>query len=331
MGGGGFTMEPENPALDDYVRTLAPAREPRICLLPTAGGDSEDQIRRFHTAFSDKLCEPTHISLFRLGTHPVPLREHLLAQDIIYVGGGSMINLLALWRAHGLDEILREAWQSGIVLAGLSAGSMCWFEWGVTKSVGAPMPARGLGFLPGSNSVHYDGEPERRPVYLSSVASGAIPPGWAVDDGAGLLFRGARRGGGRGLAARRARVPGAGRGRRGGRGGHRAAAAQGAGARGPDGAAGGRGAAGAARRAARPPAGLTRGRDERRHRLGRADVSAGGGRTSIPLSVATVDAQRGIELAAASDPLPTQPPLTLAAAAPTGRMSAWPRRSAPAR
>src|SRR5689334_13704530 len=94
MGGGGFTMEPENPALDDYVRTLAPAREPRICLLPTAGGDSEDQIRRFHTAFTDKLCEPTHISLFRLGTHPVPLREHLLAQDIIYVGGGSMINLL---------------------------------------------------------------------------------------------------------------------------------------------------------------------------------------------------------------------------------------------
>ena len=159
MGGGGFTMEPENPALDDYVRTLAPAREPRICLLPTAGGDSEDQIRRFHTAFSGKLCEPTHISLFRLGTRPVPLRDHLLAQDIIYVGGGSMINLLALWRAHGLDEILREAWQSGIVLAGLSAGSMCWFEWGVTKSVGAPMPARGLGFLPGSNSVHYDGEP----------------------------------------------------------------------------------------------------------------------------------------------------------------------------
>ena len=149
MGGGGFTMEPENPALDDYVRTLAPAREPRICLLPTAGGDSEDQIRRFHAAFDDQLCEPTHISLFRLGTRPVPLREHLLAQDVIYVGGGSMINLLALWRAHGLDEILREAWQAGIVLAGLSAGSMCWFEWGVTKSVGradararARLPAR---------------------------------------------------------------------------------------------------------------------------------------------------------------------------------------------
>ena len=192
MGGGGFTMEPGNPALDDYVLTLAPAREPRICLLPTAGGDSEDQIRRFHAAFDDQLCEPTHVSLFRLGRVPVPLREHLLAQDVIYVGGGSMINLLALWRAHGLDEILREAWQAGIVLAGLSAGSMCWYEWGVTKSAGAPRLTRGLGFLPGSNSVHYDGEPERRAFYLDAMAAGEVPPGWGVDDGAGLLFRGTR-------------------------------------------------------------------------------------------------------------------------------------------
>jgi peptidase E len=192
MGGGGFTMEPGNPALDDYVRTLAPAREPRICLLPTAGGDSEDQILRFRAAFGDQLCEPTHISLFRLGSRPVPLREHLLAQDVIYVGGGSMVNLLALWRAHGVDAILREAWQAGIVLAGLSAGSMCWFEWGVSRSIGRAAAARGLGFLPGSNSVHYDGEPERRPFYLDAVASGALPAGWGVDDGAGLLFRGTR-------------------------------------------------------------------------------------------------------------------------------------------
>jgi len=192
MGGGGFTMEPENPALDDYVRSLAPAREPKICLLPTAGGDSEDQIRRFHTTFRDQLCETSYISLFRLGSKPVPLREHLLAQDVIYVGGGSMINLLALWRAHGLDEILREAWQAGIVLAGLSAGSMCWFDWGVTKSAGRPTLTRGLGFLPGSNSVHYDGEPDRRPFYLAAVADGEAPAGWGVDDGAGLLFRGTR-------------------------------------------------------------------------------------------------------------------------------------------
>jgi dipeptidase E len=183
MGGGGFSMEPDNPAFDDYVLALAPAREPRICLLPTAGGDSEQQIRAFHAAFDDRLCVATHISLFRLGSQPVPLREHLLAQDIVYVGGGSLVNLLALWRAHRLDAILREAWQAGIVLAGLSAGSMCWFEWGVTKSVGQPAAARGLGFLPDSNSVHYDGEP---------VAAGRVPAGWGVDDGAGLLFRGTR-------------------------------------------------------------------------------------------------------------------------------------------
>ena len=103
-----------------------------------------------------------------------------------------MINLLALWRAHGLDQSLREAWHAEIVLAGLSAGSMCWFEYGVTKSRGRPALARGLGLLPGSNSVHYDGEPDRRPVFLDAVASGDVPAGWGVDDGAGLLFRGTR-------------------------------------------------------------------------------------------------------------------------------------------
>jgi dipeptidase E len=192
MGGGGFSMEAEPSVLDDYVLSLAPAREPRVCLLPTAGGDSEEQIRRFHIAFGDRLCTPTVVSLFRLGQHPLPLREHLLAQDIIYVGGGSMINLLALWRAHGLDTILREAWQAGIVLAGLSAGSMCWFEGGITKGLGTPVPAAGLGFLPGSNSVHYDGEPDRRPAFLAAIASGALPAGYGVMDGVGLLFRGTR-------------------------------------------------------------------------------------------------------------------------------------------
>ena len=178
-------MEAEASVLDDYVLSLAPAREPRICLLPTAGGDSEAQIRRFSIAFGDRLCEPSHVSLFRLGHRPVSLRDHLLAQDVIYVGGGSMINLLALWRAHGLDEILREAWHAGIVLAGLSAGSMCWFEHGITNSHGHPTPAAGLGFLPGSNSVHYDGEPERRPAYLEAVASGALRPATASTTASG--------------------------------------------------------------------------------------------------------------------------------------------------
>jgi dipeptidase E len=191
MGGGGFTAGSEDPALDALVLDLTRRPRPRICLLPTAGGDSEHQIRRFYEAYGDRLCEPSHISLFRLGRKPVPLREHLLAQDAIYVGGGSMVNLLAIWRAQGLDAILREAWEQGVVLAGLSAGSMCWFEWGVTTSSGEPQPAPGLGFLPGSNSVHHDSEPARRPVYFDAVRTETIPPGWAVDDGAALIFRAA--------------------------------------------------------------------------------------------------------------------------------------------
>lgn len=191
MGGGGFTAGPSDPALDEHVLALTGVPRPRICLLPTAGGDSEAQIRRFYETYQDRLCEPTHISLFRLGRRPVPLREHLLAQDAIYVGGGSMVNLLAIWRAQGLDRILHEAWRSGVVLAGLSAGSMCWFEWGVTKSLGHPAPSPGLGFLPGSMSVHMDGEPTRLPVCRAAIADGTLPPGYAADDGVALLFRGA--------------------------------------------------------------------------------------------------------------------------------------------
>ena len=191
MGGGGFTMEPENPALDDYVLGLAEGVPmPKICLLPTAAGDGEAQIRQFHATFGARNCEPMHISLFRLGSRPIPLRETLLAQHVIYVVGGSMLGLLAVWRALGLDVILREAWESGVILAGLSAGAMCWFEWGVTKSLGHPAPSPGLGFLPGSMSVHMDGEPTRLPICRASIADGTIPPGYAADDGVALLFRG---------------------------------------------------------------------------------------------------------------------------------------------
>jgi peptidase E len=123
---------------------------------------------------------------------PVDLRALLHAQDVVYVGGGSMRNMLAIWRVHELDAILRECWARGIVLAGLSAGAMCWFRAGITKSRGRAEPVAGLGLLPGSLSVHYDGEPERRPVYLEAVASGAVPEGFGADDGVGLLFRDGR-------------------------------------------------------------------------------------------------------------------------------------------
>jgi dipeptidase E len=188
MGGGGFTMEPANPLLDDFVLSLARSRRPRILFLPTAAGDTTGQINAFYARFEGRGCIPEHLSLFRLADVERPLAEIVLEQDVVYAGGGSMRNLLAIWRAHELDDMLVEAWRRGTVLAGLSAGAMCWFEGGVTRSGGAPAPFAGLGLLPGSLTVHADGEPERLPVWLASVRCGALPGGWALDDGVGLLF-----------------------------------------------------------------------------------------------------------------------------------------------
>ena len=192
MGGGGFTMEPANPLLDDYVLSLARVKEPRILFLPTASGDTTPQINAFKARFTGRTCVAEHLSLFRLRETKRPLRELVLDQDILYVGGGSMRNLLAIWRAHELDDMLVEAWQQGIVLAGLSAGAMCWFQAGLTRSSGPPEPLEGLGLLEGSLTVHTDGEPERLPVWLRCLREGSLPGGWALDDGVGLLFRGRR-------------------------------------------------------------------------------------------------------------------------------------------
>jgi dipeptidase E len=190
MGGGGFTMEPTNPLLDDFVLALAHSQQPRVLFLPTASGDTTAQINAFHARFADRWCLPEHLSLFRLSESRRPLQEIVLSQDIIYVGGGSMRNLLAIWRAHSLDDLLVRAWRGGTVLAGLSAGAMCWFQGGVTRSSGAPEPLEGLGLLEGSLTVHADGEPERLPVWLAAVRDGRLPGGWALDDGVGLLFEG---------------------------------------------------------------------------------------------------------------------------------------------
>lgn len=190
LGGGGFTDEPDDHALEAYIASLTGVERPHVCLLPTASGDPHEQVGRFNAAFRRLGCHPSHISLFRLGDKPLGVADHLLAQDAIYVGGGSMLNLVAIWRAHGLDTILRHAWEKGIVLAGVSAGSMCWFGHGITTSTGAPAPALGLGFLPGSSCVHYDAQPDRRPVYHGCLTKGLMPGGWGIDDGAALVFEG---------------------------------------------------------------------------------------------------------------------------------------------
>jgi dipeptidase E len=192
MGGGGFTMSDRSVALDRLVLTLTGKPVPKVCFLPTASGDGRDQTTRFLERFSGWPCEPSVLCLFHLGRDRIDPREHLLAQDAIYVGGGSMRNMLAVWREHAVDEAMRSAWERGIVLAGLSAGAMCWFEGGITMSGGAPRPAAGLALVEGSMSVHLDGEPERLPAYREAVATGELAPGYAVDNCAALLLHGPR-------------------------------------------------------------------------------------------------------------------------------------------
>jgi dipeptidase E len=192
LGGGGFSMERDSSLLDDYVLSLTGAARPRVCFLPTASGDADHYVVRFYRRFSP-CCEASHLSLFRRdqGTDGVEddLATHLLSQDLIYVGGGNMLSMLGAWRAHGLDAILRKAWRRGIVLCGPSAGSLCWFEQALSAFHGAPRIVRGLGFLPYSNCVHYDAEPERRAEYQRFVADG-MRPGFAAEDGVALHFRG---------------------------------------------------------------------------------------------------------------------------------------------
>jgi peptidase E len=188
MGGGGFSMEPDNPLLDDYVLGLSGKSRPRICFLPTASGDDPTYLVSFYTAFAGK-ADASHLPLFARRGEDV--MTFLLGQDVIYVGGGNTENMLAIWRIHGVDRALRTAWEAGVVLAGLSAGSLCWFETGTTDSFGTTLErlSDGLGFLPGSHCPHYDGETTRRAAYHALVADG-LPGGYAVDDSAALHFVG---------------------------------------------------------------------------------------------------------------------------------------------
>ena len=185
---GGLGEDDEAGRLIRFALSLTGKERPRVCLVPTASSEMPEYIVRFYENLSG-YADCSHVSFF-----PWPradLREHVLAQDAIFVSGGNTANLLAIWRAHGFDEIIREAWEAGIVLAGSSAGMICWFEAGVTDSYGAELDGMrdGLGFLPGSACPHYDGEERRRPVYQELVANG-FPPGIAADDAVALHYVG---------------------------------------------------------------------------------------------------------------------------------------------
>jgi peptidase E len=179
--------------LTDYAIELAGVngRRPRVCFLATALGDDAATVYNFYSAALARGLDPSHLALF-----PMPNVEdvaaHLLEQDVVWVWGGSVAGLLAMWRLHGVDGAIRSAWQAGVVLTGVSAGSICWHEGGTTDSFGPDLRAitDGLGLVPFANGVHYDSEEQRRPLFQSLIADGTLPAGYATDDGAGVLYRG---------------------------------------------------------------------------------------------------------------------------------------------
>jgi len=193
LGGGGFSMEPDNLALDRYILSLRrdPDKEPRVCFIPTATGDSVDYIGRFYSAFEKLPCRPTHLALTNQQT-PDAISV-ILENDIIYVGGGNTREMLAIWRQCGLDQALKQAWQAGKILCGISAGAICWFEQAISDSEveGELHPLKCLGFLPGTASPHYD-EPGRRETFHRCLLSGDVSEGYGIDNSAALHFEGTK-------------------------------------------------------------------------------------------------------------------------------------------
>jgi len=191
LGGGGFSMEPDNLALDRYILSLwrGPGREPRVCFIPTATGDSAGYIDRFYYAFEKLPCRPTHLAL--TNPHNPDPASAVLENDIFYVGGGNTHEMLSVWHQSGLDQALKEAWHAGKILCGISAGAICWFEQAISDSVveGELHPLKCLGFLEGTACPHYD-EPGRRETFHRCLASGDVGAGYGIDNRAALHFEG---------------------------------------------------------------------------------------------------------------------------------------------
>jgi dipeptidase E len=190
LGGGGFSASDDGTsAIDDFLLGLTGKDRPRVCFVPTASGDADGYSQQFETAFAGR-ADTSVLSLFCHEPWGYADPSMLLEQDVVYVGGGSTANLLAVWRLHGLPDLLVQAAAQGVVLAGVSAGMNCWFEGSSTDSFGPLAPlADGLGLIGGSACPHHLGEPGRREKYLGWVADGSLGPGHAADDHVGLLFR----------------------------------------------------------------------------------------------------------------------------------------------
>jgi peptidase E len=179
------------PMIDFAFELAGSPQRPKFCYVGTALGDNPSMTKAVYDAFLGRDLRVTGLAAF-----PMPsvddVRAHLLAQDVVWVGGGSVAGLLAMWRLHGWDEIFREVWEAGVVLGGVSAGSLCWHIGGTTDSFGPDLRpvTNGLALLPFSNGVHYDSEEQRRPLYQQLIADEVLPAGYATDDGVGLHYRG---------------------------------------------------------------------------------------------------------------------------------------------
>lgn len=185
LGGGGFS-ENSDPELDLYVLEQSLATKPKIGFIPTASGDADTYFVKFYSRFAALNCQPSHLPLFRRTPN---LEDWVKSQDVIYVGGGNTKSMLAVWKAWGLPGLLTDAMKNGTILAGISAGAICWFECGITDSnAGLLGPLECLGFLSGSCCPHYSKEKERKPAYEHLVRSDAVPNGIAIDDGAAVHF-----------------------------------------------------------------------------------------------------------------------------------------------
>lgn len=186
IGGGGFGRTGTPTALETYLVAQTGKQQPKVCFLPQASAESHDYIERFKQTFNALNAQPTWVSLF--GRVNPDWKEILLAQDLIYVGGGNTRSMLALWREWGVDDILRQAYDQGTVLAGVSAGALCWFEQCITDSVWPLGVINGLGLIKGSCCPHYDSEPERRPTFTAKVAAQEVQPGIGLEDGVAAHF-----------------------------------------------------------------------------------------------------------------------------------------------
>ena len=166
IGGGGFGRTQESYLIEQYILDQAGKNNPKICFIPTATGDLDPYIVNYYSVFSKLQCKPTHISFFK---RTIDLENHIKNQDIIFVGGGNTKSMLAVWREWGLDEILFDAYNRGVIMSGVSAGAICWFENGITdswKDNQSILPC--LNFVKGNCCPHYDEEPERIP-FVSKI------------------------------------------------------------------------------------------------------------------------------------------------------------------